>query len=850
MSQKLSIVDHRIDPVIKLPRYVEVAVPLHVYQTFTYSLPREMQDDASLGSRVLVPFGSKPVTGYITNLQHELGGDPQIIKHEIKEVIELFDDEPLFSPEILELTKWIAEFYRTPWGEILRGALPAGLNATVEQILTITSSGVEKINSLPQKARSSKSIRLLSYLANVGEIKSQLVPATVARQVDLRAIARELFKEKLISISYRKHSSQARPKRRKFVRLKNNGEIYSSDEPERKPTPAGARVLDILQDSDGDMAFTELIEKAKTSASTVQTLVKNDLLEVYVKDVRRDPLSHAALKKFTNLEAIILTKWQQDALETIQTALVERQYKTILLHGVTGSGKTEVYLRAMRQALEINRSALMLVPEISLTPVFSRQLRANFGDEVAILHSSLSTGERFDEWSRIRNGEARVVIGTRSAVFAPLSNLGLIIVDEEHDSSYRQQESPHYNGRDSAIMRARMRDAVVLLGSATPSLESFYNAKREKYQYLQLPKRIAQSELARVEVIDMRKLFTRQASEQKTGKRLVFSEEVLSRIEETYNSSRQSMVLLNRRGYSNFLICRSCGESIECPNCSVTLTFHQNQQRLICHYCNFAARVPEQCPMCGGIYIYYIGEGTEQIEEILKNRFPQMRIARLDRDTMSRRHTFEQTILSFAEGEIDLLVGTQMIAKGHHFPNVTLVSVISVDSGLHLPDFRSAERTFQLLTQVSGRAGRGTEKGRVLIQTFHPEHYAIRHACNQDYVSFYDEEIRYRERMNYPPFVVLTVLLVHATDLTRAQSTAATLRAEFDKANHDQMCRILGPAPAPLARLRGEHRLQLFVKSLSRHRLRQLIDTALGRAEEKGCDLRMVNIEIDPINMM
>ncbi|MGH9897766.1 MAG: primosomal protein N', partial [Pyrinomonadaceae bacterium] len=822
------------EPVTKLPQYLEVAVPLHVHQTFTYKLPREMQEDACIGSRVLVPFGQKPITGYIVDLQRDLGGDLQIAEREIKEVIELFDDEPLFSSEILELTKWIAEFYRAPWGEILRGALPSGLNATVEQILAITSSGVQKINTLPQDKKQSKSTRLLSYLARSGEIKSQLVPATIVKQADLRTIARELFKQKLISITYRKRSSQARPKKRKFVRFRNNPTTLLS-ESERKLTPAGSRVFDTLSNHDGDMAFTELVEKAETSASTVQTLVKNNLLEVYVRDVRRDPLAQAVLPKPENLT---LTEWQRNALDTIHAALAEHQYKTILLHGVTGSGKTEVYLRAMRQTLESNRSALMLVPEIALTPVFSRQLRANFADEVAILHSSLSTGERFDEWNRIKNGEARVVIGTRSAVFAPLANLGLIIVDEEHDSSYRQQESPHYNARDTAIMRARMRNAVVLLGSATPSLESFYNAKKNKYQYLLLPERIAGSELAHVEVIDMRKVFARQ----KTGKRPVFSEEVLAAIEETYHNSRQSMVLLNRRGFANFLICRSCGESIECPNCSVTLTYHQTQQRLICHYCNYNARVPEQCPICNGTYIYYVGEGTEQIEEILKVRFPQMRIARLDRDTMSRRHTFEQVILGFAEGEIDLLVGTQMIAKGHHFPNVTLVSVISVDSGLHLPDFRSAERTFQLLTQVSGRAGRGMEKGRVLIQTFHPEHYAIRHACHQDYACFYNEEIHYRERMNYPPFVALAMILVHATDQTRAQSTASTLRAAFDETNQDQMCRVLGPAPAPLERLRGEHRLQLFVKSRSRNKLRQLIDMALNQAEEKGCDLRMVNV--------
>ncbi|MEJ7710740.1 MAG: primosomal protein N' [Pyrinomonadaceae bacterium] len=479
-------------------------------------------------------------------------------------------------------------------------------------------------------------------------------------------------------------------------------------------------------------------------------------------------------------------------------------------------------------------------------PCVSRRLRAQFGDRVAIFHSSLTAGERFDEWGRIRRGEASVVIGTRSAVFAPISNLGVVIIDEEHEASYRQQESPYYHGRDTAVMRALKEQAVVILGSATPSLESFHNTRNGRYRYLSLPKRIQDRPMAHAEMIDMRK-FSPQGSKQEP-----ISEPLWQAIEQTHARGEQSIILLNRRGYSSFLLCRSCGERVQCPNCDVTLTFHRSERSLVCHYCNFRRSVPSQCPACAGGFIYFVGEGTEQLEEIIGKRFPQLRITRLDRDTTTRRQTFEQAIMQFAAGEIDMLVGTQMIAKGHDFPNVTLVGVISVDAGLALPDFRSAERTFQLITQVAGRAGRGELAGRVLIQTYHPEHYALRHACAQDYAGFYEEEIRYRQTLSYPPFVALASLLIHDDELTRAQSTAAALRSAIDAANSiDRACRVLGPAPAPIARLRGEHRLQLLIKSRSRPRLRALLDLALGNAiADKAYDPRHVNVEIDPVNLM
>jgi primosomal protein N' (replication factor Y) len=820
-------------------QFAEVAVPLHVRQTFTYRLPAALREEARVGSRVLVPFGRQLVTAYIVALHDTLDPSIEVDEAEIKDAEELLDAEPLLTPEVLEIARWIADYYAAPWGEVLKAALPAGLNATVERVLSITPEGRDELARLPARRAATAKGRALRLVAEEIEIPLRRVAQEIG-QTRALVVARELEQQGWITIAHRQRTALARAKRRKAVRLlpvetHENGAA-------RALTEAQRRVVDALIARGGEMLFAELLEESDAGTSSVQTLARRRIVEVFVRDVRRDPLAHAVVLPET--ESLKLTKEQRDALDEIEAAVGERAYKAFLLHGVTGSGKTEIYIRAMRAALKQGRAAMMLVPEIALTPVFSRRLRAHFGDAVAIFHSSLTTGERFDEWNRIHRGEARVVIGTRSAVFAPINDLGVIVVDEEHESSYRQQESPYYHGRDTAVVRAHKERAVVVLGSATPSLESFHNALTGKYRYLQLPKRIADRAMARAEIVDMRSVFAR------AGKQIALSDDLLHAIAETHERGEQAIVLLNRRGYSTFLVCRSCGERMQCPNCDVTLTYHQRERNLVCHYCDFRERPPRECPACKGQYIYYVGEGTEQIEEMIRQKFPTLRIARLDRDTTARKHTYEQAILSFAAGELDMLVGTQMIAKGHDFPNVTLVGVVSVDAGLAMPDFRASERTFQLITQVAGRAGRGDRGGRVLIQTYHPEHYALRHACAQDYGAFYEEEIRYRKSLSYPPFVSLAALLVRGDDLTKTHALAAELKRALDEANTDRSCRVLGPAPAPLARLRGEHRIQLLLKSRSRPRLRAVLDLALADAEARGYDLHAVNVEIDPVNLM
>jgi primosomal protein N' (replication factor Y) len=740
--------------------YAEVAVPLHVFQTFTYRLSPEQSVQAEVGARLVVPLGRNLVTGYVVSLHEELPAE--LGEVDVKDAHTLVDSEPVCNPEILRLTRWVADYYACPLGEVIKAALPPGMT--------------------PKSRSSSKFVR---------------------------------------------------PKLRRFARLLSNSA-------EQKLTEAQQRVLSTLAAS-GPMPLQSLLKGADVSASTITSLEKKALLEIYDDAIRRDPLAETF--GVTDAEHV-LTPAQASVLTQIEQQMNAACYSAFLLHGVTGSGKTEIYMRAMNRALSLDRSAMMLVPEIALTPVFSRRLRARFGDQVAIFHSSLQKGERFDEWTRVRNGEARVVIGTRSAVFAPVKNLGLIVVDEEHESSYRQQESPYYNARDVAIVRAQKESATVVLGSATPSLESFYNARKGKYHFVTLPERIGARPMAEAKIIDMRTVFARH------GKPRVFSDELLEGIRETRERGEQSIILLNRRGYSSFILCRSCGETIQCPNCDVTLTYHRSERVIVCHYCNHREAVPRACPSCGKKYIYYVGEGTEQLEEMLRLLFPALRVARIDRDTTARRKVFEQSLADFSAGRIDTLVGTQMLAKGHDFPNVTLVGVVSVDAGLALPDFRSAERTFQLITQVAGRAGRGDRPGRVLIQTYHPYHYALRHACAQDYEGFYEEELRYRQNHLYPPFVALASLLVHGPDLGKVRSDSLELRKQLDLVNQERKCRVLGPAPAPLSRLKGEHRFQLLIKSRSRKDLREVADAGLKALAESGVNLRAVNLEIDPVSIM
>lgn len=814
--------------------FVEVALPVPLRRTFTYKLAARLARRAQVGSRVVVPLGKRLLTGYVMDAFDDLPADSEIDHEKIKSVSDVLDEAPLLTDEIIELARWTADYYLSFIGEVLRGSLPAGMSRKGQRQFSITSEGRDSLSGvlLPRHDRE----QVLAYLEETGTVSEKELATAFGPSAS--KILKALSGDNLVSMTHSVGESGPKPKRRKAVRLLANGASTGDEKPFN---PAQLRIIEALTEAGGEMHYTDLLARADVGGSPVNTLSKRARIEVFVEEVLRDPIGNADLPEIVEMT---LTGEQETAFIKIAAALETDKYEGFLLHGVTGSGKTEVYIRAMRTALDRGRSSLMLVPEIALTPLFSRRLRAVFGSDVAILHSNLSAGERYDEWRRIHRGDARIAIGTRSAVFAPLRDLGLVIVDEEHDTSYRQHESPFYHARDVAVMRANFAGAVVVLGSATPSLETYFNAKKGKYEYLRLAKRVAQRKLASAEIVDMREVF------KKAGKDVSFSPKLLEAIEETHQKGEQSIILLNRRGFSQFVLCRTCGETIKCRNCDITLTYHRRERKLICHYCNYQIDPPDRCPVCTSEYLYFVGEGTEKLEDQLIRRFPKLRIARIDRDTISRRRDMERILTEFSRGELDMLVGTQMIAKGHDFPNVTLVGVVSVDLGLGLPDFRSAERTFQLLTQVAGRAGRGDLGGRVLIQTYYPEHYALQHAREQDYEGFYDEEIKFREKMGYPPFFALASILIKHSDLNVATETAQKLRNALDESNRSRACRILGPAPASLARLKGEHRLQILVKSPNRKILRDTIDLALAAAENKGCDMRAVHTEIDPINLM
>jgi len=835
----------------KSEMFADVAVPINIRQTFTYRLPGDISSRAQTGCRVLVPFGKKFLTGFIVDLHQSVQGE--VDESDIKDIEELLDESPIITSEILELTRWVSDYYFAPWGECLRAALPAGATSISEQVLSLTDRGraaLDETRLPPSK------FEALQLLAGADYIEARQLERTLSRPASA-ALIRQLTRDGLITVSQRIGETRLKPKLQNVVTLLTQApeadDDGSGDSPPAKKKTRGSkhdgqgisekqrRVIATLASASEAMPFSDLLEAADVSSSVVRTLEKRGIVEVFARELRRDPLAHLAPD---GADPVQLTVEQQLALNQIVARLDERQYSTFLLHGVTGSGKTEIYIRAMREAIKQGLSALMLVPEISLTPVFSRRLRAQFGEAVAILHSSLSEGERIDEWRRIKNGDARVVIGTRSAVFAPLENLGIVIVDEEHDGSYKQDETPRYHGRDTAIVRGLRAGAVVVLGSATPSIESYHNAHSGKYAYLRLQTRFGDRALAEVQTVDMRDVFKRH------GKAQTLSDELKAAIAETFARREQSMILLNRRGFSSFLLCRSCGLAIHCPNCDVTLTYHRYNSSLQCHYCGYIRPVPRVCDACEGEYIHYVGMGTEQLEASLKELFPEMNIARLDRDTTRRRGSLEQILMEFSSGGIDLLVGTQMIAKGHDFHNVTLVGVVSVDVGLALPDFRAAERTFQLLTQVAGRAGRGDRPGRVIIQTYHPEHYSLVCAREQDYEEFYRREIVFRRTMHYPPFSALINVLVHDKDHDRANGTASEFARELRIAARDSGIRVLGPAPAAISRIKNEYRFQVLIKAQSRSRARQALDIAMDRVTSEGHNPRSISVEVDPMNLM
>src|ERR1700677_111809 len=821
----------RLDAMLRctlMPEFCDVALPVPLDTAFTYRVPDGMQP--VVGGRVLVPFRQQRLSGVVTALHDRA---PKV---QTKNVLSVLDAVPVFDDQLLRLGKWIADYYLAPLGEVFRTMLPLAAEFKRSIAYRITNEGQMALHLAGMSGSSARSrktpeeqlaeFRVLDYLSQREMVREESLRAATRAS---KSVLSGMVRKKWIA---REDLSNTRDATRtvKVAQLKSaEGKLNSNQ-----------RLLIETLAAAGGRAAVEALQALDVPRSTLTTLVKRGLVEIVEEPVDLMVASKTIRPSPLDFQ---FNSAQQHALKNIEDSIRTREFSGMLLHGVTGSGKTAVYLAAMRSVLEAGRSAILLVPEIGLTPAVAADLHHVFADEVAILHSALSDQERAEQWHRIKRGEARMVVGTRSAVFAPVADLALIIVDEEHDASYKQEETPRYNARDIAVMRAKMAKAVVVLGSATPSLESYFNAKKNKYVLIELPDRVEQRPLPEVEIIDMRQEF------QETGHEQVISRKLAAEIKERIELKEQVMVLLNRRGYSPVVLCRACGKTLECKNCAIALTHHKRQHKMVCHYCGYTAPVPKVCVHCGSEYVYFLGTGSEKLEELLHGMFPQARIARLDRDTVRGHEDFERTLNALSEGELDLLVGTQMIAKGHDIHGVTLVGVVGADSALGLPDFRAAERTFQLLTQVAGRAGRGQTPGKVILQTYFEDHYAVQYAAQHDFVGFYEKELRFRSWMHYPPYSALANVLLRSDKLDEALRWSGILGKWFEKTQHEGI-RVLGPAAAPIVRLKRDYRYHFVLKSASREKLNATLRSMLIYATQQKIPRTQVIVDVDAVWLM
>jgi primosomal protein N' (replication factor Y) len=813
---------------LPMPDFCDVAVPVPLDTAFTYRIPEGMEP--LIGGRVLVPFRQQRISGIVTELHDR---KPSV---QTKNVISVLDKSPVLDDELLKLGKWIADYYLAPLGEVFRAMLP--LAAEFKRVITyrMTEQGhliLHEASTTGSLARSKKTpddqlaeFRVLEYLA-AGEPAKEAALRSATRAS--MAVISGMVRKKWIAREDLSDASDASRTIKIAIFKTREGKLNANQ----------LLLLDTLAAAGGRLEL-DTLQSLKVPRTTLSRLVKRGVVEIIEEPAA---FTRSRLKARPSPFNFQFNPAQQNALKKITADVSFAKFSGVLLHGITGSGKTAVYLAAMRAVLEAGRSSILLVPEIGLTPAVAADLHQVFAEEVAILHSALSDKERAEQWHRIKRGEARVVVGTRSAVFAPVSDLALIIVDEEQDSSYKQEETPRYHARDVAVVRAKMANAVVVLGSATPSLESYFNAKKNKYALLELPDRVEKRPMPEVEIIDMRQEF------QETGHEQVISRKLTAEMKERLARKEQVMVLLNRRGYSPLVLCRTCGKTLECKNCAIAMTHHKRGQKMACHYCGYAAPVPKTCVHCGSEYVYFIGTGSEKLEELLHGMFPQARIGRLDRDTVRGREDFERALNALHEGELDMLVGTQMIAKGHDIHGVTLVGVVGADAALGFPDFRAAERTFQLLTQVAGRAGRGQTPGKVVLQTYFSDHYAVQYAAQHDFAGFYDKELRFRSWMHYPPYSSLANVLVRSNKLDEALQWSGVLGKWFEKTRHEGV-RVLGPAAAPILRLKQDYRYHFVLKSPSREKLNATLRAMLTYAVSQKIPRAQVIADVDAVWLM
>ena len=834
---------------------LEVAVTAPVRQTYTYSTGKEPELEKEIdyiGKRVLVPFGRRPLTGYVLGGSKDGEGD-----YQIKPVLEILDDAPLFLAEQISFFRWIADYYHYPLGLVIKTALPGGLTATATKIISLTEKGsTASDQDFPDHIRAKEWIMTLRGSGSLSSAESRKIMSARADRDDLEI----LVCRGIASITSTIAKDRARVKKeicfglgnelqcwfKKSAEKARNGEIFLSSEG-NEFTKAEIKILSILAELQharaGDwVPRKELQERYSYGVKLLSKLAGQGAVIKQNRRIYRSPLGDL-LPFYPQPES--LSEEQKAVLEKVKDALARRRYKPFLLHGVTGSGKTEVYLQAAAEVVASGRNVLVLVPEIALATQIEAHFISRFKGRVALLHSGLSTGERFDEWWRVINKEVSIVIGARSAVFAPLQNIGLIIVDEEHDSSFKQADGLRYNGRDLAMVRAQSADSIVILGSATPSIVSHYHTLTAKFQLLKMTRRIGERQLPEASLVDLKDTLGRK-------NRGLFHPELQNELGSAYAASKQSILLLNRRGFATSVICRDCGTVVECSHCKVNLNRHRQKNLLLCHYCGFSLTGSIACRVCGSSNLHALGFGTEKVEEEVRNLLPEANVARLDSDVAADRTRFLKILKAMRDKEIDVLVGTQMIAKGLHFPEVSLVGIVMADSGLGFPDFRAAEKTYQLITQVTGRAGRGDTRGKVVIQTLQPDHYAVVLAAGNDYEGLLKRELAIREEVGFPPYCRLVFIIVEDPEEQAARTASRTLgdlaRQWCGSNDHQHSLTILGPAPAPIERLRDRYRWQILLKATRLHPLHSLVDW-ITTSFQPPARTRVV-IDIDPENML
>ncbi len=786
-------------------------------QTFDYEIPEKFRHILVPGMRVIVPFGPRKIMGFVVKITDESSFD------QLKPIAEVLDVEPVLTEELLELGKWLAEETLSLSISALQVMLPQVLKSNYKKEIV-------RLNEARLADQWEDLFQGRDVLPFEEFEQSNLSYYQLQKEVEAGNLSIDYLVESRIT---KKFMTMVYPK--KEIHLLEEALL---DLP--KTAKKQRAILDFFIDHPEEIPQKTLLAKLQISSSTVKALVDKGLLDTYRKEVYRNPYDDDAIER---TEPLPLTDEQQQAIEPILESIEKEKHDVFLLHGVTGSGKTEIYLQAIQEVINQGKEAIVLVPEISLTPQMVKRFKSRFGKNVAVMHSALSAGEKFDEWRKIQRKEVQVVVGARSAIFSPFENLGIIIIDEEHETTYKQEEQPRYHARDVAIYRGKKNDFPVVLGSATPTLESYARAAKGVYKLATLKKRTNEKPMPEVTTVDMRK-------ELHAGNRTMFSRLLMEKMREALKKGEQIVLLLNRRGYSTFVMCRECGHVAECPHCDIALTYHKNNQRLKCHYCSFEEPVPNRCPECASNLIRYFGTGTQRVEEALLQLLPEARVIRMDVDTTRRKGAHEKLLRDFVEKKADILLGTQMIAKGLDFENVTLVGVLAADSMLHLPDFRSSEKTFQLLTQVSGRAGRHELTGEVIVQTYTPDHYSIELASKYDFETFYKKEMAMRRRFQYPPYYYLVLITVSDPNHVHAIQAAQRMVQLLEKRVSPQTV-ILGPTPSPIARIKERYRYQCIIKYKREPELRRHIQQVTDFVENgsQTNDLQII-VDMQPYHMM